>query len=51
MELAGKTLDGLTPPHVLHDFSESLLQEVHRYRGAQGELDDDITLLTLRRVA
>jgi serine phosphatase RsbU (regulator of sigma subunit) len=51
MELAGRTLDSLTPPHVLHDFSELLLQGVHRFRGAQGELDDDITLLTLRRVA
>jgi serine phosphatase RsbU (regulator of sigma subunit) len=51
MELAEKTLRGLTPPHLLHDFSEALLQGVHGYRGAQGELDDDITLLTLRRVA
>jgi phosphoserine phosphatase RsbU/P len=51
IELAERTLHRLTPPHALHVFSESLLQGVHRYRGSQGELDDDITLLTLRRVA
>ena len=51
LELAGKTLNELAQPVVLQDFSETLLKGVHRYSGAQGELKDDITLLTLRRVA
>jgi serine phosphatase RsbU (regulator of sigma subunit) len=51
VELAGKTLNNLAQPLVLHDFSESLLSGVHHYRGSQGDLEDDITLLTLRRVA
>jgi sigma-B regulation protein RsbU (phosphoserine phosphatase) len=50
LELAEKTLNGMTPWPLLHDFSESLLLGVQRYRGEQRELDDDITLLTLRRV-
>jgi hypothetical protein len=35
---------------VLQDFSRALLDGVHLYRGEEGDLDDDITLLTLRRV-
>jgi serine phosphatase RsbU (regulator of sigma subunit) len=51
MSLAEKTLHGLTTPHALSEFSESLLRGVHRYRGGEGDLDDDITLLILRRLA
>ena len=51
LELAGNTLIELAQPAVLPDFSEALLQGIHRYGGAQDELEDDITLLTLRRVA
>jgi len=50
-ELTEKTLKDLTAPLVLHDFSEALLDSVHRYRGVNAELEDDITFLTLRRVA
>ena len=50
-ELAEKNLKDLPSPHVLHDFSEALLDSIHGYRGANTELEDDITLLTLRRVA
>jgi phosphoserine phosphatase RsbU/P len=49
LELATNTLHRLPRPLALPEFSEALLQGVHRYRGAQGELDDDITFLTLRR--
>jgi Stage II sporulation protein E (SpoIIE) len=49
--LAEKTLHGLPQPFVLQDFSRALLDGVHLYRGREGDLDDDITLLTLRRVA
>jgi len=35
---------------VLQDFSRALLEGVQLYRGQEGELEDDITLLTLRRV-
>jgi hypothetical protein len=49
--LAEKTLSQLPQPLVLHDFSRALLEGVHQYRGEEGELEDDITLLTLRRVA
>lgn len=41
----------LAHPLVLADFSEALLQGVHLHRGCDGELQDDITLLTLRRAA
>ena len=50
LELAGKTLSKLPQPASLHDFSEALLTGVHDFRGAAGEFDDDITLMTLRRV-
>src|SRR6266436_1423057 len=49
--LAESTLSKLPQPLVLHDFSQALLEGVHLYRGREGELEDDITLLSLRRVA
>ena len=49
--LATETLNGLARPLVLSDFSKLLLERVHQYRGAQGDLEDDITLLSLRRVS
>ena len=49
--LAEKILSRLPQPLVLKDFSRALLDGVHQYRGAEGELEDDITLLTLRSVA
>jgi len=51
MQLAEKTLHELPTPLVLHDFSRALIDGVHLHRGQQGELEDDITLLTLRRAA
>ncbi len=51
LELAASTLNHLPAPMVLHDFSETLLEGVRRYHGSEGELEDDVTLLTLRRVA
>ncbi len=51
LQLAGKTLNNLPQPVLLHDFSEALLEGVHRFRGAMGGLEDDVTLLTLRRVS
>jgi serine phosphatase RsbU (regulator of sigma subunit) len=48
--LAEKTLSRLPQPIVLQDFSRALLEGVQHYRGQEGELEDDITLLTLRRV-
>lgn len=51
LELAEKTESKLAHPLVLPDFSEELLQGVQRYRGFDRELEDDVTLLTLRRVA
>jgi hypothetical protein len=44
-------LRGLPPPLVLQDFSRVLLDGVYLYRGQEGNLEDDVTLLTLRRVA
>jgi serine phosphatase RsbU (regulator of sigma subunit) len=48
--LAEKTLSRLPHPLVLQDFSRTLLEGVQLYRGQKGDLEDDITLLTLRRV-
>jgi sigma-B regulation protein RsbU (phosphoserine phosphatase) len=48
--LAEKILNRLPQPLVLKDFSRALLDGVHVFRGQEGELEDDITLLTLRRV-
>lgn len=51
LELAGKTLSRLAPPVSLHAFSEALLEGVHEFRSTAGELEDDVTLLTLRRTS
>lgn len=48
--LAEATLSALTKPTNLPEFSSVLLEGVQRYRGG-AELEDDITLLTLRRSA
>jgi serine phosphatase RsbU (regulator of sigma subunit) len=48
LDFARTTLDKLPQPVVLPHFSKSLLEGIHNYRGHH-ELDDDITLLTLRR--
>lgn len=49
--LAESTLRSLPQPLMLRDFSRALLDGVHLYRGKESELEDDVTLLTLRRVA
>ena len=51
LRLAEETIKQLAAPAVLHDFSEALLDRLRMYRGADGELADDVTLLTLRRGA
>lgn len=51
LELAEKTFKKSADPLGLTDFSEAILQGVQQYRGGDGELEDDITLLTLRRLA
>jgi serine phosphatase RsbU (regulator of sigma subunit) len=48
LNFAAKTLANLPPTLTLPMFSSSLLSGIHQYRG-RTELDDDITLLTLRR--
>ncbi len=48
LQFAESTLAKLPQPVVLPEFSRSLLEGIHQYRG-NSELDDDITLLTLRR--
>jgi phosphoserine phosphatase RsbU/P len=48
LEFAAATRGKLAQPLVLQEFSKSLLEGIHRYRG-HTELEDDITLLTLRR--
>jgi serine phosphatase RsbU (regulator of sigma subunit) len=50
LELAGKTLNALSKPVVLHDFSEALIESIHDFHGAAREFEDDVTLLTLRRI-
>ena len=50
LELAETTLKELAHPLVLPNFSEALLLGVQHYHGRSGELDDDVTLLTLRRI-
>jgi len=50
MALAGDALGGLKQPTRLEEFSQALLERVQRHRG-HAELEDDITLLTLRRVS
>ncbi len=49
LELAGAALTQLPEPVPLGGFSEVLLEGVQRHRG-EAELEDDVTLLTLRRV-
>src|SRR5215469_11194586 len=51
LELAEKTASELAHPLVLPKFSDSLLSGVQNYRQRDGDLEDDVTLLTLRRVA
>jgi serine phosphatase RsbU (regulator of sigma subunit) len=51
LELAEKTVNQLPAPLALQDFSRALLEGLYLYRGQRGDLEDDITLLTLRRVA
>jgi sigma-B regulation protein RsbU (phosphoserine phosphatase) len=50
LEFAARTLRHLPHPLVLPDFSKALLDGIHAYRG-HTELDDDLTLLTLRRAS
>jgi len=49
LALAGEALTRLPEPLPLGDFSEALLRGVQRHRG-ELELEDDVTLLTLRHV-
>jgi len=51
LELAEKTASRLAHPLVLPEFSNALLGGVQEYRGRDADLEDDVTLLTLRRVA
>src|SRR6266576_3170234 len=46
-ELEEKPLKDLPGPIVLQDFSRKLLEGVQLYRGQEGELEDDITMLML----
>jgi phosphoserine phosphatase RsbU/P len=48
LELAGITLAQLPHPPVIHDFAEALVEAIRHYHGAE-DLEDDLTLLTLRR--
>jgi len=48
LQFAEGTLAKLPQPAALPEFSKALLEGIHQYRG-HSELDDDITLLTLRR--
>jgi serine phosphatase RsbU (regulator of sigma subunit) len=50
LEFAERTLRQLPRPLALPAFSEALLNGIHEYRG-NVELEDDITLLTLRRAS
>jgi serine phosphatase RsbU (regulator of sigma subunit) len=49
-EFAGQTLSTFSEPLPLSDFSQALLDGIYQYHGAT-DLEDDITLLTLRRSA
>ena len=49
LDFAYNPLEKPPPPIKLPDFSTSLLSGIHDYRG-HDQLDDDITLLTLRRM-
>src|SRR5215470_4483970 len=48
LDFAGGTLASLPKPLALPEFSQALLDGIHQYRG-NPVLEDDITLLTLRR--
>jgi sigma-B regulation protein RsbU (phosphoserine phosphatase) len=48
LALAEATLMGMADPVSLAEFSQKLLEGVHAHRGG-AELEDDVTLLTLRR--
>ena len=48
LHFATKTLERFPNPAALPEFSKALLDGIHQYRG-NTELDDDLTLLTLRR--
>ena len=50
LALAEETLRRMTEPVSLAEFSKSLLKGVQTHRGGT-ELEDDVTLLTLRRVS
>jgi serine phosphatase RsbU (regulator of sigma subunit) len=50
LALAEETLRGIAEPASLAEFSNGLLDGVHAHRGGT-ELEDDVTLLTLRRVS
>jgi sigma-B regulation protein RsbU (phosphoserine phosphatase) len=50
LTLAQETLRSLTEPVSLAEFSQSLLSGIQAHRGGT-ELEDDVTLLTLRRVS
>ena len=47
--LASETLEKMREPVRLAEFSQALLEGVQRHRG-EAELEDDVTLLSLRRV-
>ena len=49
LAVAGEAVVRLPEPLTLADFSQALLEGVQRHRGDL-ELEDDVTLLTLRRV-
>ena len=48
--LAQNVAASLPEPLVLGDFSAALLAAIRNYHGAERDLADDITLLTMRRV-
>lgn len=50
-ELTKRVASGLPEPLHLGDFSKGLLAAIQEYHGLGRELADDITLLTMRRVA
>jgi phosphoserine phosphatase RsbU/P len=50
LSLAENTLRSLAEPVQVGEFSRGLLEGVQRHRG-EAELEDDVTLLTLRRVS
>jgi serine phosphatase RsbU (regulator of sigma subunit) len=51
LRMAEETVARLAQPLVLPEFSEALLNGVQKHRGVEGELEDDVTLLVLRRAA